>query len=191
MHDRRPRGYGRPIKAKGLERVTWKKKSGGRREIKGTDAQRCGLLIQLKAKKKKKKKKKTTQKRKKMGRADLMWMKEVFFFFASAFFFFFSPSLFDGYRKGIHRRWAGSSSSSLRSTIQQPMCHNIPSASWPTEFVGEETVRYFSFFSVCCCCLACIFTNRIRTRCQWDTTQLVGRRNSYDTTLFSLFTLPP
>ena len=146
MHDRRPRGYGRPIKAKGLERVTWKKKSGGRREIKGTDAQRCGLLIQLKAKKKKKKKKKTTQKRKKMGRADLMWMKEVFFFFASAFFFFFSPSLFDGYRKGIHRRWAGSSSSSLRSTIQQPMCHNIPSASWPTEFVGEETVRYFSFF---------------------------------------------
>ena len=40
-----------------MERVTWKKKSGGRREIKGTDAQRCGLLIQLKAKKKKKKKK--------------------------------------------------------------------------------------------------------------------------------------
>ena len=46
-----------PNIAKGLERVTWKKKSEGRREVKGIDAQRWSLVIQLKANKKKKEEK--------------------------------------------------------------------------------------------------------------------------------------
>lgn len=181
--------------------VLWRRDSlrGSEQEEKRTDAQRCRHVIETT---------KNSQKRRGEGeKKDGPCWFDVLERGKSIFSFFAEPlrSLSWGYPSStgpsstdwllLDLGWFGLYLYKGRTKTHVSQHGRVFSSLWCR--IGKrpghqsETVRYKREIHLLSLFLPslCIFTNRIRTRCQWDTTQLVGRRNSYDTSsaLFFFF----